>query len=190
MDRLLTRFSSFYELKRAVAWIMRVRAELQRRVKKSGATAQQASEWTANITVDELKKAAQAILKYVQGSSLLLQLFMEGPKTWQRDCVRYVPLLAKTAWYMSCQRSQLDECSRHPILLPKQHHVTDLIVREYHERLRHAGKEHTLAQIRTVYWIIGARHVVKRCARNCMLCRKRAAIPCQQKMADLPASRV
>ena len=40
---------------------------------------------------------------------------------------------------------------KHPIILPKKHHISQLIVRHCHESLAHAGREQTLAQTRKMF---------------------------------------
>ena len=42
----------------------------------------------------------------------------------------------------------------HPVILPKKHHITQLIVADVHNRCRHAGVNHVLAQVQHRYWII------------------------------------
>ncbi|GFX01233.1 integrase catalytic domain-containing protein [Trichonephila clavipes] len=48
---------------------------------------------------------------------------------------------------------------KHPILLPKRHILTDLIVRHYHEILLHAGRQLVQSCIQEQYWIIGTRAI-------------------------------
>ncbi|GIY71759.1 DUF1758 domain-containing protein [Caerostris darwini] len=45
---------------------------------------------------------------------------------------------------------------KHPILLPKRHILTDLIVRHYHEILLHACPQLVQSSIQEQYWIIGS----------------------------------
>jgi hypothetical protein len=68
--------------------------------------------------------------------------------------------------------------------------ITELIVHEYHEKSGHEGSEHVLAALRTTFWILRARCRIKEVVNKCMLCRKRRAVPCVQKMADLPRERI
>ncbi|XP_068704024.1 uncharacterized protein [Montipora foliosa] len=79
---------------------------------------------------------------------------------------------------------------KHPVLLPKKHHVTDLIVRKYHDELGHAGGEHVLSSIRQKFWLVKGRVAVRRVLRECLYCRKRASPTGKQKMADLPPERL
>ena len=62
--------------------------------------------------------------------------------------------------------------TKHPILLPKGHHLTSLIVLRAHERVHHDGTRETLTEVRSRYWIVQGRSVVKMVLRNCTLCQK------------------
>ena len=42
--------------------------------------------------------------------------------------------------------------ARHPVLLPKYHSLTVLVIRDAHERLMHNGVRETVAEIRSKYW--------------------------------------
>ncbi|GFY54789.1 hypothetical protein TNIN_214051 [Trichonephila inaurata madagascariensis] len=52
------------------------------------------------------------------------------------------------------RNSSLPEKTKHPIILPKSHYVTELIVRHKH---LHGGSELILSALRMQYWIISAR---------------------------------
>lgn len=89
------------------------------------------------------------------------------------------------------QQSDLDEFSKHPILLPKNHHFTMLVIRHYHNRLFHAGVSQTLAQIRAKFWIPAGRSAVFKYIRACYHCRKYDSGPYKAPpMPALPSSRV
>ncbi|GFU90690.1 integrase catalytic domain-containing protein, partial [Trichonephila clavipes] len=79
---------------------------------------------------------------------------------------------------------------KHPILLPKRHILTDLIVRHYHEILLHAGTQLVQSCIQEQYWIIGARDVIRHLIRKCIKCCKVRASITNQMMSDLPSSRI
>ena len=51
--------------------------------------------------------------------------------------------------------SGLEESVKHPILLPKKGHVTNLIIRWCHEKTVHSGRNMALTEIRSFgYWVI------------------------------------
>ena len=78
----------------------------------------------------------------------------------------------------------------HPMILPKSHHVSVLIVRYYHRVLGHAGREHVLSVVRQCFWILRGRVLVRQILSSCVSCRRRNSPPLQQVMADLPKERL
>ena len=88
------------------------------------------------------------------------------------------------------RHAPIEQERRHPVILPKKHHVVDLIVRHYHLLSGHSGQEYVLSLIRKSYWIIKGRVAVRRVVNHCLSCRRRQAPFGAQKMADLPADRV
>ncbi|XP_073258669.1 uncharacterized protein [Porites lutea] len=79
---------------------------------------------------------------------------------------------------------------KHPMVLPKRHHVSQLIVRHYHECAAHSGREQTLCELQRMFWIIGGRGLVKTTIRGCIRCRKMNAKPLEQFMGSLPRARL
>ena len=79
---------------------------------------------------------------------------------------------------------------KHPVVLPKRHHVSQLIVRHYHESAAHSGREQTLCKLQRMFWIIGGRGRVKKTIRGCIRCRKMNAKPLEQFMGSLPRARL
>ena len=81
---------------------------------------------------------------------------------------------------------------RHPILLPKDHTVTRLIIISAHVNLGHgSGVEHVLTELRARFWIIKGRRTVRNTIEKCPGCRRRfTGKPTTQMMAPLPMSRL
>lgn len=89
------------------------------------------------------------------------------------------------------QHATLPYDVKHPMLLPRKHHVTDLIIRFYHSQGLHVrGVNATLADIRQRFWIVQGREAIKAWLRHCQECKRRRSIPAQQIMAPLPSARV
>lgn len=86
--------------------------------------------------------------------------------------------------------TELSENLKHPVLLPKKSHITTLIIRHNHEKDAHAGREMTLNELRSKYWIINANLAVRYYIYKCVRCRTLRAIVGEQKMADLPIDRI
>ncbi|KRX34641.1 hypothetical protein T05_6672 [Trichinella murrelli] len=85
--------------------------------------------------------------------------------------------------------SDLDYEMKYPIILPKKHHVVNLIIDRAHSNTLHAGNNQTLTTLRQNFWILNGRAAVKGVLRNCVICKKQETRPFEQKMADLPKMR-
>ena len=80
---------------------------------------------------------------------------------------------------------------KHPVLLPRKSHVTNLIIRHSHEKTLHEGRGMTVNELRSSgYWVIGMSSAVAYYIRNCTVCRKWRRHVVEQKMADLPEDRM
>ena len=89
------------------------------------------------------------------------------------------------------KNAPLPEKAQHPIILPKNHHISRLVARRAHEfQSGHSRKEYVLSLIRQKFWIVEARPLVKWGLRECVLCRRLKGKPGVQQMADLPSKRV
>lgn len=86
----------------------------------------------------------------------------------------------------------LPEETKFPIILPKNHIVTKLIVKYHHEREGHEmGVNFTLNHLREKYFVIQGRQQVKKCIKECAECNRRfRGCPAQQQMAPLPRIRL
>ena len=62
--------------------------------------------------------------------------------------------------------------TKFPALLPKNHYLSTLLVRDAHERVNHNRVEATLAQLRTRFWMVKGRQFVKRTLASCTVFRR------------------
>ena len=61
---------------------------------------------------------------------------------------------------------------RHPVLLPRSHHISKLIVGYVH-RQGHEGVASTAAKVRQRYWILGVHRLAKSMKHKCVVYRKK-----------------
>ena len=90
------------------------------------------------------------------------------------------------------QKATLAYEVKHPIVVPKKSHITDLLIRQYHSQDQYhqgCGMTHTALR-QAGYWIINGRSSVSRHLRKCTICRKLRGPAQVQKMANLPAERI
>ena len=133
------------------------------------------------ITLNELLQAETDLLKYVQTSLKVKQVAKLKPFTDQSGILRVGGRLTHTP---------IPYETKHPIILPSNHHITLLIINYYHSRLGHVGQERVLAEVRQKFWILKGRASNGRILSSCQKCRRQKAKPQIQQTADLPESRV
>ena len=76
-----------------------------------------------------------------------------------------------------------------PMIVPPKHHVAQLLIATFHQKLLHAGQNHILAHLREKFWIPNGRSAVRKVVRSCMTCKKQRAATMEQMMSTLPAFR-
>ncbi|XP_068704648.1 uncharacterized protein [Montipora foliosa] len=198
-NNLFDRFSSWFQLKKCVAWVLRYKSRLRCAVnkRKRGETMVVAPAGKIEpLDVSEIEDAERAIIKATQSArfhdeltslSSLQKVVKKSSGIFKLD-----PILVDGIIRVGgrLRNSEIEPDAKHPILLPKDHHVSHLIIRHYHRVSGHFGIEHTLSLIRQKYWITQGRASVRRLLSSCFDCRKRQAPLGQQKMASLPSDRV
>ena len=194
------RTSSWHRLKKSVAWLLRYRGILRRLTsrRKSGRTTESISIKDFQfITVEEMKTAQMKILKNVQRHHFPEEFkSLEKPENEayvkKSSSLRsldpiMVDGLIRVGGRLSLASTSFE--SQHQIVLPKNDHVTNLIVESYHLISGHSGREYVLSLARMKFWIINASSVIRRVLSKCFSCRRRQAPLCEQKMVDLPKDR-
>ena len=83
-------------------------------------------------------------------------------------------------------QASIPNAAKHQLILPKKHHIVNLIVHHYHLKSGHSGLEHVLSLICERFWILKARTAAKSVLRGCFNCKRRKAPLGEQQMADLP----
>ena len=72
---------------------------------------------------------------------------------------------------------------KHPIILPKRTHVTNLIIRHHHENIHHQGRGLTINELRANgLWTVGCSRAVSSYILKCTICRRLRGKTDLQKM--------
>lgn len=83
--------------------------------------------------------------------------------------------------------STLSQELKHPIILPKDSHITKLILSHYHAQICHQGRSQTLMELlANGFWAIGASKSVAKLIHRCVKCRKLRRLVEEQRMSELP----
>jgi hypothetical protein len=89
------------------------------------------------------------------------------------------------------KNSDLEFDTIHPIIIPKNHRLTELLIQKCHNEVHHCGVRATLSRLRTKYWVVKGRQAVKRVLGKCVTCKKLEGKPYSVAWtADLPEFRV
>ncbi|XP_025205862.1 uncharacterized protein LOC112602140 [Melanaphis sacchari] len=86
--------------------------------------------------------------------------------------------------------SDISHDAKHPILLPRSSHLTELIIRHYHLSFLHGGPKLVMSMLSQKFWILSGRAAIRRVIFSCVPCTRHKAARPQPMMADLPSFRV
>ncbi|KAK0142198.1 hypothetical protein N1851_020135 [Merluccius polli] len=210
MQQLTEYFSSWIRLKKAVAWLIRVKGTLVNLSKKTKEinelykdqeqvnkemTRYKKSLKQTYLTLDDLRQAERDIIRHCQQRKFQEEISAlqrkELVKKSSRIC-RLNPQLQEGILRVAgrLSRASMPAEAKHPMLLPKDHRVADLILQDAHERLGHSGRNHVLSHVRQRYWIIDAPSSLRKMLSRCTTCRRQHGASGTQMMADLPRNRV
>ncbi|MEM7284018.1 MAG: hypothetical protein AAF438_20615, partial [Pseudomonadota bacterium] len=196
-QRLLERYSSWDKLRLSAAWLLRYKEFLRGQVAKRKGDAHDCPEGLKEgpISGSEMKKAGLAIIRAVQEGCFESELASiadarDIPRS--SDIRRLKPIVVDGIVRVGGRlaNAPISFEAKHPVILPKNHAISRLIMQYYHEILGHVGPDHVLAELRQNYWIVHARSYVRKLGHSCFKCLLRRKKSGQQQMADLPAFRV
>ena len=213
-----SRFSSLSSLQRTIANLIVLVKEFKRRKVKTHDLRERKPVTTKNEvqlrdpTLKELQQAMAVIVKAAQEEVFGEELksrshaHFSGMESSRERISERKSVMKKSALYRldpfvddngilhvggRLQRARLEYKEKHPVLLPKGHHVSKLIVRHYHSQVHHQGRQITHGAIRQAgYWLVDGHHMVAKELNQCVLCKKLRGPPLEQRMADLPADRI
>ena len=88
------------------------------------------------------------------------------------------------------ENSDLPDSMKTPILLPKSHRITHLIIEDCHRSLGHVGVKHVMSTLRQRFWILQCLAAVKSVLGRCIICKKAQSPFMKLIMAPLPTDRL
>lgn len=161
---LWNRFSSWKRMIRVMAYCLRFINKTSRRL--------QVNE---GLTPEELTAASKKICLLIQKeefSNEIKELNKNGNIPNGSKLLRLSPIIKEDLLRVGGRigRASISYDQQHPILLPKDHPVTNLIIRSTHEKFMHAGVNGTLYAVREKFWPIDGRLCVRKIVNNCIKC--------------------
>ncbi|XP_053692554.1 uncharacterized protein LOC128741004 [Sabethes cyaneus] len=79
---------------------------------------------------------------------------------------------------------------KYPIVLPREHRLTDLVIDAYHRKFLHGNRETVVNELKQRFHVSRLCTVVERTAKNCQYCKIEKAKPFVPRMAPLLTSRL
>lgn len=181
----LNKFSNFTHLVRVFAYVLRFCNNLKNKQHR----------FSGCLLPKELDDSLNQLIKIVQSkhfSKEISEISRNGIVPNNSPILKLSPILDDSGILRVGGRLKLSSFNfmkKHPALLPKGHNFSISIARREHERLLHAGPQHTLASLRERFWLLDGRNIVRKVIRNCTVCFKLNAKPVIPLMGELPVER-
>ena len=113
-------------------------------------------------------------------------------KNAKNELVHQLRLYENEKGLLCCRgRLQLADGADSPVLLPRNHPYTKMIIMFAHRKVFHSGVQQTLITVRERYWLVCGKVQVKMIIRPCTICKRIGGGPYRlPEMPQLPVERV
>ena len=144
MEGRYARFSSLYRLKKAVAWILRLKGKLLKRTVNN-----------CPLTVDELSFAQISIIKAIQSEFFpemsLLNTQRKGNQKLSGPLQKLNPIYVSGVLRVGANS-----------------HVTKLLIEQYHRDIAHCGMSFTWTSLLQKFWVLREAVTVRKVLGQCL----------------------
>ena len=200
LTHFIEHFSSWNRLIRSAAWLLKFKEtlrnlSLRKKTNDPGHTAVKLDPGGSRLSVEDIGKAEESLVSYVQQQSFrdeLNSLQKNIPVKRNSRIYKLDPILQNGLLRVGgrLSKSAMPEEAKHPAILPKDNHMSKILLHHTHALVGHCGRNQMIAKLRTKYWIIKANSAARRITRDCVLCRRWHGKAITQKMSDLPLHRI
>lgn len=177
ITQLIHYYSSWTYLKRAVAWMLRFK-RLLLCLSRKGKQATSVNTHHRNLpqnntgnlqtleppllTVEELAASEMEIICFCQNRKFADE--MANLRKRINVIHKLNPLLDNDVLRVGgrLSRAAMPEEAKHPVILAKDFHISNLILQHIHEEVGHGGRNHMLSRLRQKYWIPGASVLIRK----------------------------
>ncbi|XP_062704081.1 uncharacterized protein LOC134286482 [Aedes albopictus] len=191
-------FSSWSRLVRIVALVQRFSSNCKlKRQRKSTINGPLSSQ---EISSAEAYLVRQAQCEIYSDEVALLQRSQHELNQLKTPLPKTSSLHQKSPWLdrngVMRMRGRIANCdyatedAKHPIILPRDHPTTKLIIAHYHQKYNHQNHETVINEIRQKYSVSKLRTAFAKIRNNCQLCKNHRIVPKVPIMADLPEARL
>lgn len=199
------RFSKWSRLLRAVAYLLRAVSIWKKSIEKNKNNSGFLSESTVPLSQTNLQEAEVLIWKQVQ-----MEAYPDEEALLSNDCTvskdKRANMLKTSSLYTLSPIMDEDGVIRvdgrigkaekipmnvkYPIILPRRHYVTFLLVDHYHRQFLHGNHETVCNEMRQQFYVPQLRVLIRKVSNLCCWCKKAKANPETPKMGLLPTARL
>lgn len=189
IGKMVERFSSLSRLKRVLAYC--------RRFLHNSKQKNHVDRITGALQPSELDQALMFLVKHVQAhsfSSEIALLKKDSPNSMPKCFRKLSPFVDDSGFLRVGGRLAHAHVSfeiKHPLLLPRSHPFTTLIIEAFHKENMHPGAQTLLNLITQKFWILSGKRAVNSVVSKCLKCFRAnpKSVPAPL-MGNLPSYRV
>ncbi|XP_055527535.1 uncharacterized protein LOC129720125 [Wyeomyia smithii] len=191
----VSRFSKYERLLRSMAYVHRFAGKLLQRIGRRPRSVE------IDISREDLQNAEECLWRIAQSDGYAdevatmnrnVRLAPENRKALSRSSsmARLPPMLDDRGLLRVDGRISAADCvqydTKFPIVLPKCHPITNLLLSWYHRKFRHGNNETVANEIRQKFSIPSLRARIRSLEKSCQWCRVCKATPAIPKMTPVP----
>jgi hypothetical protein len=116
------------------------------------------------IGMNDMCKAECAIIKYAQ-SVYSSEMSKDGKVKLQPSIANLDPFIDQDEILKvggRLLRANLPHNAKHQVILPKDSHISRLILDQIHSDVGHSGRNYMLSRLRETYWIVNANSAIRK----------------------------
>ncbi|XP_051171916.1 uncharacterized protein LOC127288483 [Leptopilina boulardi] len=184
--QILNKFSTINKLKRVVSYCFRFANNSSKRKTKQ----------IGPLKIVELNQALKVIinLTQIQSFSEEINSLSKSESISQSSNLKALnPFLDNDGLLRVGGRlcnATISYDEKHPIILPKNHYVTELIIENTHKEQLHAGTQATLHAVRSNFWPLSGKSTTRKILKRCIKCFRAKPNEYPYIMENLPRDRV
>lgn len=189
VDSLIHKFSSFSKLQNVLAYCFRFLHNSKQN--------DPCKKIVGALQTVELNRAFNFLIKHVQYNTFSADIehLKKGSPNSLSKGLRKLSLFIDDAGLVRVggrlSRAEVSFDVKHPLLLPRNHKLTFLLIDEYHQKFMHPGAQTLQNLLFQSFWILSPKRAIRSVVSQCIKCfrahPKQASAPV---MGDLPSHRV
>ncbi|XP_058839510.1 uncharacterized protein LOC131694986 [Topomyia yanbarensis] len=180
-ELLFSRYSNYTRLKRIVAYCLRFIKKLRDRATARCLTSRVHQEEDTGCSIamlasEELQQAEVTLCRLAQRESFPEELanVAEGERVCKASTLKFLsPIIDHNGVLRvggRLRNANISDSAKHPILLSSKHPLSALLANQCHKALLHAGPQLMLTTLRSKFWILGGRNLVRKTYHKCITC--------------------